>query len=346
MKIIAWTVVLLLTTAIAALGAFPPPGHHSVAPKYWPGPKLHVVNYSPYDYSSPVDAMIADRHGDGIWYAIGSSIEHLDRNGNMHVVWTSDEWLWRIYGMTYDAQGRLWFSLGQSGRIAMLDARGRVHIEHLVARYHFPDIRDIAFDSRGSLWFVDVGRRSIGRRLEDGTVREVPIEASIAKASAWPYVLAMCAGKPYIGAGDSTQSFVLTSSPDLSTLSVIKAGGSTLWSSPVCDAEGRLWMVSANYTQVARIATRERDGRTRAWRSGLFGPQVVADPRRGVWLSTSRVARATYGSPVVEHMLPDGTLRQRWTLPTGSLSFGPTLATAPAFWIATSFPQSIVELRP
>lgn len=60
-------------------------------------------------------------------------------------------------------------------------------------RKNFPDIRGIAFDADGALWFEDLGRHSVGRRTKAGGVDEIPIPGD-----AFPVAFAFCNSKAWI----------------------------------------------------------------------------------------------------------------------------------------------------
>lgn len=164
-----------MRSALVALliAAIPFPGQHSEHPKYWAAVHRWVTNYSPYSYSGRISALTGDGKG-GVWFGINSSLEHIDAGGRMSQ-YVMPEWLWEIYGFARDGTGRLWFSLGQSGRIGTIRSDGSLQTRVVVPRRFFPDIRDIAFDADGALWFTDFGRRSVGVLSSGGILREEPL---------------------------------------------------------------------------------------------------------------------------------------------------------------------------
>ena len=181
-----------MRSALAALliAAIPFPGQHSERPKYWAAVHRWVTNYSPYSFSGRISALTGDGNG-GVWFGVNSSLEHIDAGGRMSQ-YVMPEWLWEIYGFARDPSGRLWFSLGQSGRIGTIRSDGNLQTRIVVPRRFFPDIRDIAFDANGTLWFTDFGRRSVGMLTSGGNLREEPLND--------PYAthIALKNGRPYV----------------------------------------------------------------------------------------------------------------------------------------------------
>jgi streptogramin lyase len=167
-----------MRSALAALliAAIPFPGQHSAHPKYWPAVHRWVTNYSPYSYGGEIHGLISDTAG-GVWFGDYNSLEHIDAAGRMSQ-YLMPEWLWEIYGFARDRFGRLWFSLGQSGRIGTIDSNGTLYTRIVVPRRFMPDLREIAFDSGGNLWFMDFGRRSVGVLSAQGVLREQPVNDS------------------------------------------------------------------------------------------------------------------------------------------------------------------------
>jgi hypothetical protein len=174
MSRISSCIIAVLTAAFAgsalASADVPPPGAHGVVKRLANVPAT-FENFSPLQFDARPTALTSDRRG-GVWFGLGNTLEHIDRASRVTRV--TLPWLWDIGGMSYDGRGRLWFSLGQSGRIGTL-VDGQLVTRVLVPRHDFPDIRGIAFDRIGALWFLDVGRRSIGRRAADGVVAERPL---------------------------------------------------------------------------------------------------------------------------------------------------------------------------
>jgi hypothetical protein len=107
-RVVAFLVVALVAQ-VAAFADVPLPGHHSVAPKYWPSIRRWVTNYSPFVSNAPIVALTADDRG-GAWFGAGSTVEHIDGDGKMKsYVISSEEWLWQVQSIARDASGKLWF---------------------------------------------------------------------------------------------------------------------------------------------------------------------------------------------------------------------------------------------
>jgi len=188
-RIIAVLTVAFACSALASADV-PPPGAHGVV-KRFANVSATIENFSPLQFDARPTALTSDRRG-GVWFGLGNTLEHIDRAGRVTSV--TLPWLWDIGGMSYDGRGRLWFSLVQSGRIGTL-VDGQLVTRVVVARHNFPDLRSIAFDRYDALWFIDWGRRSIGRRAADGGVTERPL-----RDGDYPDSLALCGKRAYVAA--------------------------------------------------------------------------------------------------------------------------------------------------
>lgn len=342
-RVVLTTALLALFATASASADFPPPGHHSIKPKYWPAAKLHVVNYSPYDYSTRINSMLEDRNGNGIWFTEGATVERIRADGSMQIFRASaDDWLWTAYSLTYDRRGRLWFSLGQSGRIGTLDSAGHLRTRILVPRRDFPDIRDIAFASDGSLWFSDVGRNSIGRRYPDGTTREVPVpNLSRQYPRAWPVHLTLCGERAYVAANSAGDSYVFRVSSDLATFVPVSIQHRTRWANIACDHQGRLWLSDADSgREDVTAGTIDAAGRTRTWSPDIEGADMKPDPVEGMWFFSN-------GDMRLEHLSANGRVERRLDVPAHSMYVEDLLFTrSGTIWAGTGFPESIVEMTP
>jgi streptogramin lyase len=216
-------------TCSLATAAIPPPGQHSAHPKYWATLHRWVTNYSPLQFEGSIAAIASDG-GRGVWFGQEYRLYHLDSHERISEI-DMPEYLWEVDGFARDPSGRLWFALGQSGRIGTLDERARVRTRVVVPRRFFPDIRDIAFAADGTLWFRDFGRRSIGRLSPDGNLLEVPIDDAYASR------LMVCGARvyvvdesPYV---NGPEQFSLRNSTTLRTIAVDASDPP-----PVCRASG------------------------------------------------------------------------------------------------------------
>jgi len=149
-----------------------PPGQHTSAPKYWSGIDRAVTNYTPFQLDYRIENLTPTADG-GLWFSVGSSIQRIDPDGSL-TPFVMPHNLWRVSGITQVRQ-TTWFSAGQSGKVAVIDARRRIRFIQVVPRRFFPDIRDIVVNGAGEMWFLDEGRRSIGYRSSSGRVVENPI---------------------------------------------------------------------------------------------------------------------------------------------------------------------------
>ncbi len=145
----------------AAVGGLPP-GQHAAHAKYWPRLQRWVTNFTPLSFHLGITNLTPGFERD-LWFSVGEALEHIDRNGRM-TQYRMPYSLWRISGIARGPDGRIWFSAGQSGRIGTVDRAGKLRMEQLVPRRHFPDIRELVVTPSGDLWFSDFGRASIGHR--------------------------------------------------------------------------------------------------------------------------------------------------------------------------------------
>jgi len=146
----------------------------------------------------------------------------------------------QVYGVARAPDGRVWFSLGQTGFIGTIDADGTPRTSVLVQRRYLPDIRAIAFATNGTLFFLDLGRRSIGRRLPDGHVDEVPIPGG-----AYAERMTLCGSDIWIAASSKLLAFPQASLAAPRSIPV----GSGYISSLGCDGQRRIVAAYKSFTK-------------------------------------------------------------------------------------------------
>jgi len=267
----------LAFVSAAARADIPPPGSHSVLAKYWDSIDRWVTNYSPYSYSMPIADLISDNDG-GVWFGVGPSLEHIDRGGRMSQR-NMPEYLWDIFGFARDPGGRLWFSLGQSGRIGTIDPDGSLRTRVIVPRRFDPDIHEIAFDPDGILWFRDYGRGSIGRVSPDGDLLEIPI------ADRYETRFTLCGRHPYISTFRWDTDIGEIKSVDPRTLSIRTVKERAQRRYPICGKSG--WSSGRSWLD---HAIKRRDGTIAVQSYGLpIGyaeiAAVAASPNGDLWVA-------------------------------------------------------------
>lgn len=268
---------LVFATSCVALADIPLPGQHSARAKFWPSVRRWVVNFSPYAFNGPIVGLHSDGAG-GAWFGVGQTVEHITADGRVANYVASTESLWQVRSITTDTAGRIWFSLGQSGRIGTIDRSGRVQTSVLVPRRYNPDIRDITFDRAGTLWFSDVGRRSVGRKTLGLPVEEIALpDAGI------PLQVLSCAGRVLVTSWNSNgASHMYALATDRAALR-ITASEERNYGRLACDTRGATWFASpsnAGYFDTA--------GRPQTRRAAFVTTAVAPAANGGVWFAGYR----------------------------------------------------------
>lgn len=336
-----WTVAIALFFASSpAVADFPPPGAHSPHAKYWPTAKRWVTNFSPFSFEGHVVGLTPDGYG-GVWFGIGSTIEHISRDGSMQN-YPLPEWLWQVSGVARDGAGRLWFSLGQSGRIATIDRNNHIRTVVVVARKHWPDIRSLAFAPDGALWFWDYGRQSIGRRDEDGRVLERPMpDGEFATG------MARCGSTTFASAQGPRGNTIYSVDAKLRFASVyaLPLGADV---SMACDGNGRLWF-AINSRGKPENGYIDRAGAAHVEYSNLLAESAMPAQDGGVWFIGFRSAGSTpdpHSRAILVRKRNGATYEM--TLPIYPYLLQPSIASTSdgTIWITTVYPHSVVRLAP
>jgi streptogramin lyase len=300
-----------------------------------------VTNFNPTD--TPVVGLSPDGSG-GLWFGAGPNLDHIDRDGRIETYPISREWLWSVSGVAIDPHGRRWYSLGQSGRIATLDGHRRVRTQVLVPRRYFPDIRDLVFDARGTLWFVDSGRSSLGRRTAQGVVREKPFSADVTI-----HGLVRCGNAIWVTTSRNRESTIFTIPGDLQSLRAARTWNDYRYISIACDANGTLWY-SAMRTERTTIGTIDPDGRSREFAESLDGAFVQSGADGSIYLTGEQTGREHCACSTAARLAifrPHGDHFSATTLPILSWT---EVAFASArngtLWLAVRDPWSVVRMVP
>jgi len=228
------------------------PGQHTQWPKYWPSIDRYVTNYTPYELDFRIDDLTPDDDA-GLWFSVGHSIEHIDRAGRMESFsMPSDYWL---VSSVVIHNNKVFFSAGQSGKIGIIDRDNQLNFIQVVPSRYFPSLRDLVLNRAGEMWFLDVGRKSIGYRSANGRVVENPVPGG-----AYPIKMQHCMGRLWVSA--STDSYghggfgVVDSSFHLQWRRLDPTSPTNLFVSDMtCDAKNRLWLTisSGRTSYVARL---------------------------------------------------------------------------------------------
>jgi streptogramin lyase len=334
----AWrsAMALAISFSLAANVAradIPPGGTHGVS-KSWPAARATATNFSPF-VGDHIRNLTPDQQG-GLWFSDAGTLEHVDRSGAMRNYVITQEWLWYPMGITRDTTGRLWFSLGQSGRIGMLDKLGRVQTQKLVARANFPDIRDIAFDRQGVLWFNDFGRRSVGRRTAQGRVKEIPVPGG-----AYPLGLTICNSKMWVVAKGNGGDALYTVRGDLRSLQPARTWRNSGNLTIACDARGVLWYAHSPYQDSAVEGSVDRENAVHEEATRFRYEQVHGGWNGSIWFT---------GFDSSEHLILETMVdkhRVERTLPILLTVFGDQFTTTAdgAAWLTVRYPHSLVRVR-
>ncbi len=228
----------------------PPPGQHTAIPKYWAEIHRWVTNFSPYAFNGPIAPIVLDDSG-GLWFGVGQTAEHIDERGRMTSSVFATGPRTQVYDVARAPDGRVWFGLGQTGLIGTIDADGTPRTEVLVERRFLPDIRAIAFATNGVLFFVDVGRRSIGRRSPDGHVHEVPMPEAYAAP------MTLCGNDVWVAG--SSRLFAISQTSLAAPVTIEVAGvevGNGRITSLGCDRQHRIVAAYFQYTKAEGIVFR------------------------------------------------------------------------------------------
>jgi hypothetical protein len=334
---------LLAASTGTVFGDFPPPGQHSSSPKFWRSANRWIENFSPFDFSARIAGLKPDGSG-GLWFGLGRTLEHINRSGVMQSVTVSPNWLWQVWSLARDPSHRLWFSIGQSGRIGTIDANGRIHTEVLVPRRYFPDIRQIAFASDGTLFFLDLGRRSIGRRTSDGTVDEVPLPHD-----RYPVDFTFCNGRPWVVARSPRRIGIFVASSDLRELREFYPFRDNGLVSLGCDSHSDVWFTYSGYRPGAAL-TGFIDRKNRIFQSeSTIRDHHIAGTDDGAWVigTTSPSTNAwLLSNTTLEHRRGQH-LVSTWVLPVSFYQVWQTQLTVSSdqtIWMSLNTIYSIVRL--
>lgn len=305
-----WTTVPALAIALAlfcspALAGGVHPGAHSAQPKYWTRSGHWVTNFSPLDFGGPILGLTPGTSG-GVWFGVGNTLQHIDASNRMTMYRMPDP-LWLVESVTRGPNNSIWFSAGQSGRLGILDARGTLRFETLVARRNFPDIHGLAVSRSGEVWFVDTGRLSFGHRSLAGIVAEYP-----APKDQYPQSVVRCNDLTWAAAGGilgtlsadaQVHRFALPIRED-GQISGMACSGGVLWFTftPGYYADKK------HETPPPFLGFITPDRRlhfipTAAVNAG----KVVEDAAGGVWVETSRLAQ--FAQADLLHVQSDGIAR-------------------------------------
>lgn len=353
LRIVVRSLAIIALIPVIALGMGLPRGHHTVHLKYWPRFKWHVTNFTPYELDYRIGNLTPDGAG-GLWFSVGNSIEHIGRDLTIRT-FPMHEYLWRVSGIAL-AGSRTWFSIGQSGKVGVIDQSGRLKLIQVVLRRNFPDLRDIVVKRSGEMWFLDFGRRSIGYRSASGRVVENPLPDV-----AFPYGLVHCMGRLWVAAAREHYG---------SPLGVIGQDFKLHWISVglplhsdirtmACDSADRLWMsVSSSFRATrsppgqwppkfitrAYIARIDRSGHLKEvpFAQGISGGQLAADSRGGVWL-TNWVPN--WSRFLITHVTANGSVHA-YHLPVDDVFGGGSIAVAPGgiLWLAMNEGNSAIAV--
>jgi hypothetical protein len=353
--VVGFTIVLAsLALTRVSRADIPLPGTHG-SPKRWQI-GITVTNFSPFAFDGPIVALTPDKRG-GVWFGLGRTLEHIDATGKMQNFEASSEWLWQIGGIAYDPSGRLWFSLGQSGRVGTIDSHGRLQTRILVARDDFPDIRTIAFDAKGTLWFQDVGRRSIGRRLVDGSVREIPLpdkgylnplstgDLTICNSQIW-----IAASSNHLRADGSYSAppyvALYAVQGDLHALRRVHTWTHEGHSSIACDSQGNLWFTHASSTVWASLAGFiDRRNGVHEQRVDDQYQRVFAGWNGSIWFAGYDSRQRLWSTPrfLLTRQIGDHTVE--WMLPIRAYTGSLTTTADGTVWLSVIYPHSVVRLK-
>ncbi len=277
-------VALIMAAAGISIGEGLPPGEHSAHPKYWRVLNRSVTNYTPLELNYRIENLTVALDG-ALWFSVGSSIQRIDMSGRItQNVMPYD--LWRVSGIT-QVGSNIWFSAGQSGKVGKIDAQGELTFLQIVPRRYFPDIRDLVVNREGEMWFVDLGRRSIGHRSTSGRVVEHPMPGG-----AQPGRMQQCMGRLW----------VVADTPATSRLAVINSNFYAQWypsselpqraiiSGISCDSANNLWLtLNDRYrSPTAHAARVAPDGSVKLFQfPSSWAGDVACGGSEDAWISVS-----------------------------------------------------------
>lgn len=334
--------VALLASAMSvpSLASIPAPGTHGVS-KIWPAIRATAINFSPFSFDAHIVALSPDGSG-GVWFGLGETLEHIDRFGAMHNYDTRQSWLWQISGLARDPAGRLWFSLGQSGRIGTFDNHGALQTRIVVARKFFPDIHQIIFGGDGTLWFQDFGRLAVGERTPNGRLREMPLPDG-----GTPSAIARCDHKLWIATSGRAYDAIYTVTGNLRSLhrvAMLRRPGRI---SIACSLAGNLWFAHVpsqdNTTSSGYIDAR---GVVHAYGVGLQSGTVHRGGDGSIWFAGFRASSPrewTSARLVLIRLAPKHD--HAWTLPVPFDAFDDSLTSSGgAVWLSCNNPDSVLKV--
>lgn len=332
--------VFAIVAVFSLLADVPAPGQHSIKPKYWRSARRWVVNFSPYTFDAPIADLTPDGK-DGLWFALGQTLEDISCDGSMQNYAVSEP-LWQISSLARDRDGRLWFSLGQSGRVGILSSKKKIDTQVIVPRRDFPDIRAIAFGPDGSLWFEDVGRRSVGRRTRNGVTSEIPLPNG-----EYPTAFAYCASRVWVVGLSRFGETLYVADADFNRFHT-----RTTWrgiGGLACGRGGALWFTRAAYA--ARPLTEgyiDHRGRVHETGGGLIDESVSGDAVDGAWFTGFQYRKSDDRREHMRFVLRHAHVRRKsseYIVPLSMLTIGPvTLTSDGTIWMANELPYSLVRM--
>jgi hypothetical protein len=273
---------------VAAAGL--PPGQHTATPKFWSEGPWRVTNYTPFELDFRIGSLTPGLDHD-LWFSEGSSIEHIDSQRSTSTI-PMPEPQWIVSGIAI-ADRQVWFTAGQSGRVGIVDTNGHARFIQVVARRNNPDLRDLFVNHAGELWFLDIGRSSIGYRSSSGRVVENPFAVPAGSDTTQIYNrqvyllrMAHCMGKFWVVERNATASELevidenlrphpfFIDHPKLAQLVDL-----------ACDSDDRLWLAFTDYRQGMTVEHFDAAGRfKKAFIAGFEGGNIAVDRSGGMWL--------------------------------------------------------------
>jgi hypothetical protein len=276
---------------LRAASAGLPPGQHTAARKLWSNGPWRVTNYTPLEINYRIDSLTPGTDHD-LWFSLGSSIEHIDAQRAMMAI-RLPEPQWIVSGIAI-ANGQVWFSAGQSGKVGLVEADDHVRFNQVVPRRDFPDLRDLFVNSAGDMWFIDAGRASIGYRSAAGRVVENPFSITPQTAverqygtRVYPERMAHCMGKFWVAARDSMRSELYVIDENLRPQPYfVNRPPRTEVYDIACDSADRLWLYMVDYQTGSTLERFDRGGHLKTiFIPGFAGGQLTPDHSGGIWLS-------------------------------------------------------------
>jgi len=251
-----------------------PPGHHTSPPKSWKSITASVVNFTPFQFNYRIENLTPGPNHD-LWFSAGSSVEHIDAQDSMSEI-PMPYSQWTIGGIAVTTTGVV-FTIGQSGKVGIIDSGGSVRYVQVVPRKDFPDLRDLVVDGGGEMWFVDLGRKSIGYRAPDGRVVEHPFPDNT-----YPIQMRHCMGRLWVVAINPTAGtelfFIGDNLRPIPYPSVVRKPMQI--EAMACDVSDRLWL-STGYGATISTLWFDRSGHHKE--IGGIGNAIAPDLVGGIW---------------------------------------------------------------